>query len=256
MRRIQRLPLPVAAQRYLDDRQARANAQLEAGTLNITSRWEDARGTKKIAGDHNSVLSTLEQMAGSGKRCMYCSDSRGGDIEHFRPKALHPEHAFCWPNLLLCCTRCGCFKLDDFPLDGQGQPLFIDPSVDDPWQHLDFDPDTGMLCPKVQCEPSGALRTSARGVQTCKTFRFAEEATQEGARRTFRHLRRCVSDFLAEQPTPQVEALWQDLREEDTRGLLPWCWGEVGRALHPFAELHTHFPTVWHTLAERIHPAP
>ena len=73
------------------------------------------------------VLTSLQTMMGERQRCMYCLDSHGSAIEHFRPKAAYPARMYHWPNLLLCCTECGRLKGNQFPLAGR-QALLIDPS--------------------------------------------------------------------------------------------------------------------------------
>lgn len=86
----------------------------------------------------------LGEMASGLDRCMYCEDSEGTDIEHFWPKATYPQRAFDWLNYLLACTRCNSnFKRDQFPLDAAGAPLLLDPTAEDPLDHLDFTPETG-----------------------------------------------------------------------------------------------------------------
>ena len=185
MRRMQRPPLPLAAQNYLDQRQQAADQQQADGTLDIERRWADARQTQAIAGTADSVLATLRQMAGQGARCMYCSDSRGTDIEHFRPKAAYPTQAFRWPNLLLCCSACGRLKGARFPLDPAGEPLFIDPSHDDPWAHLNFVPETGALMPREWRDADLTLQCSEKGRWTAQIL-LGDERIQDGWRRTWR----------------------------------------------------------------------
>src|SRR5262245_7217245 len=63
------------------------------------------------------VVRTLRRMAGGRERCMFCSDSLGGDIEHFVPVALHYELTFTWDNLLWICTNCNRYKNQRFPVD-------------------------------------------------------------------------------------------------------------------------------------------
>jgi hypothetical protein len=63
-------------------------------------------------------------------------------MEHFRPKSRYSDQMFRWPNLLLCRTECERLKGDRFPLQ-HGSPLLVDPTQEDPWQHIDFDPGTG-----------------------------------------------------------------------------------------------------------------
>ena len=105
MRRFIRPCLPKAAQTYLSKRQSSTNTKHGLGQLNIETDWKAARQTKTL----KSVLVTLQKTMGPRERCMYCVDSHGCDIEHFRPKVLYPKHAFRWTNLLLCCTECGVY---------------------------------------------------------------------------------------------------------------------------------------------------
>lgn len=89
------------------------------------------------------VRATLQAMAGGRSRCMYCEDNEGTDIEHFWPKSEHPDRAFSWTNYLLACASCNSnCKRTTFPMT-DGQPDLIDPSVDDPCQHLRLLPSNG-----------------------------------------------------------------------------------------------------------------
>lgn len=89
------------------------------------------------------VRRTLQAMAGGRNRCMYCEDNEGTDIEHFWPKSEHPEKAFSWSNYLLACSYCNSnCKRTRFPMSN-GQPELIDPSADDPSQHLRLLPSNG-----------------------------------------------------------------------------------------------------------------
>lgn len=79
-------------------------------------------------------------------KCAYCESHIAvvtyGEIEHFRPKSKYPELTFAWNNLLLACDRCNDagHKGNRFPLDGEGNPLLLDPTDPDtePQAHLDF----------------------------------------------------------------------------------------------------------------------
>ena len=161
------------------------------------------------------------------------------------------EHSI--SNLLLCCSACGRLKGARFPLDPAGEPLFIDPSHDDPWAHLNFVPETGALMPREWRDADLTLQCSEKGRWTAQIL-LGDERIQDGWRRTWRHLARRVREFLA-LPCA-AEPLLQDLQEEDTRGLLPWCFGPVGRTYSPFLELREHHPAVWQTCETRLAPAP
>lgn len=80
-------------------------------------------------------------------KCAYCeaqvSHVYWGDIEHFRPKDSFPLLAVDWDNLLYACGICNgaSFKGTKFPLDGNGEPLLINPCIDNPDDHLEFEYD-------------------------------------------------------------------------------------------------------------------
>lgn len=68
---------------------------------------------------------------------MYCGESQGTDIDHFEPIACKPLRTFDWLNHLLACATCNSHqKRDQFPLDPNGRPLLIDPTSEDPFDHL------------------------------------------------------------------------------------------------------------------------
>ena len=76
-------------------------------------------------------------MAPGFSRCMYCGDSEGSAVDHFEPVAENPLRAFNWMNHLLACSRCNSdYKREQFPRDPQGAPLLLDPTCDDPAEHL------------------------------------------------------------------------------------------------------------------------
>lgn len=90
-----------------------------------------------------------ETMAPPG-RCMYCEHSEGTAVDHFWPLASYPERAFVWENLLWACSHCNSNdKRDQFPLDSKGDPLLIDPTHEDPADHLDLHPSTGRFKPRT-----------------------------------------------------------------------------------------------------------
>ncbi|MGA5114928.1 HNH endonuclease [Streptomyces pseudogriseolus] len=68
---------------------------------------------------------------------MYCDDSLGTDIDHFQPIALAPLRAFVWANHLLACSHCNSNeKREQYPLAADGTCLLIDPTAEDPADHL------------------------------------------------------------------------------------------------------------------------
>ncbi|MER6217310.1 hypothetical protein ABT213_25080 [Streptomyces sp. NPDC001674] len=115
---------------------------------NRTEKIRELGATSKAAGDEwgraeaakSEIRALLERMAPGVQRCMYCLDNMGTDIDHFEPKSRAPLRTFCWHNHLLACSRCNSnFKREEYPCDEEtGECLLIDPSTDDPANHLEL----------------------------------------------------------------------------------------------------------------------
>jgi hypothetical protein len=172
---------------------------------------------------------------------MYCLDSHGTDIDHFWPKARYPERLFEWLNLLLGCAECGRLKGDRFPLDPHGQPLLVDPTAEDPWRHLDFEPSTGIVMARFDVVASQPI---AKGAATVKVLQLDQrEAMNTGYRRTVERLAGIVQRFLAGDLDSAT--LCQELSRADDHGLLGWCFSSRGRQHPPFFELHEEHRGTW-----------
>jgi uncharacterized protein (TIGR02646 family) len=238
MQGVKRLALSKAIQDGLEKEQSALIRKHSSGNLNLTAVWKAARQKKAL----QSVLLVLREMAGARERCMYCVDSHGTDIEHFRPKTHYPGDVFKWSNLLLCCTECGRLKGAQFPLAKNGRSLLIDPSVEDPWRHIDFDSQTGNLIARFDLRKDDY---SIKGNQTVAVLRLdRREALSNGYLITFRRLSVIVQAALG-QASISGEALLVDLKEADDHGLLGWCFSTTGQTTAPFSDLHRLHPAVW-----------
>jgi uncharacterized protein (TIGR02646 family) len=130
--------------------------------------------TRRRALADKEARSKLRGMSGSLVRCMYCEDSEGVDVDHFRPRASFPHATFSWPNWLLACSNCNSnFKRGQFPLDSAGRPLLIDPTAVDPSRHLDLSPTTGQL-----------VARDAKGRESIKAFGLNRHVLQVARRDT------------------------------------------------------------------------
>lgn len=135
---ISRLPLDEDTEAALQERQEKVISSPDPKST-AAEQW-----TKLGSGRRSALLSKLHSMASGIERCMYCEDSGGTDIEHFRPKSTYPDWAFRWENYLLACSHCNSnAKRNRFPLLENGQPALIDPTTIDPSLHLIFSPTTG-----------------------------------------------------------------------------------------------------------------
>lgn len=141
-------------------------------------------------------------------KCVYCEGyyrltAKEGDVEHYRPKGRirdnskkivrvdvggkkqnHPGYwwlAYEPANLLPACAYCNrTGKLDFFPLEpgsnyalspgeeAQEKPTLVHPEIDNPDEHLKFDPSLGVLAP-----------LTTRGEKTIETFDLNRETLLE-----------------------------------------------------------------------------
>lgn len=76
-------------------------------------------------------------------KCSYCGAQLGltdlGSVAHFYPRSRYPEKASDPENLLLACNICSISKSHKFPLDDEGNPLLLNPRVDNFSKHIKFE---------------------------------------------------------------------------------------------------------------------
>ena len=73
------------------------------------------------------VREVLDKMCCGPSRCMYCEDASADEVEHFKPKDLHPELAFAWSNYLYACGPCNGPKNNRFAvITGGALPTLAD----------------------------------------------------------------------------------------------------------------------------------
>ncbi len=237
MKRIQRAKLPHDVVQYLDNRQQAADLKRQVNTFDPAADWKAARQTKTMG----KVLATLHGMTGQRQRCMYCLDSHGSDIEHFRPKASYPKRMYQWNNLLLCCGHCGRLKSEQFPMSGRSA-LLVDPTKENPWDSLDFDPKTGNICARFDVQLNA---WSAKGEKTVEVLHLDKrEALSAGYLQTLRRLSDAVNKAISDGAVDAAK-LTTALQSEDDHGLLGWCFSDRASALKPFSDLQQQLPRVW-----------
>lgn len=152
-------------------RETRAIQDAPAPKAESMRRFNNARGAKWF----QPVVAALKKMAGKGQRCMYCSGNEASDVEHYRPKAVFPEHAMEWGNYLWTCTICNRHKADRFPPDTQPGARLINPAEEDPWQFFFID-EYGLLTPRYDRD---ADAPNARAESTQDIVRLNREVLQE-----------------------------------------------------------------------------
>jgi uncharacterized protein (TIGR02646 family) len=119
----------------------------------VEAAWRARRSGSAV----RAVEAALRAMASGIERCMYCEDSHGCDVEHFRPKVPRPTGTFVWRNLLWVCATCNRQKNSGF------SAAILDPTRDDPSDHLVLSLSTGRLVPRDESRRGAAtLRVMKR----------------------------------------------------------------------------------------------
>jgi uncharacterized protein (TIGR02646 family) len=239
MRQVKRPCLPTKVAGYIEKQQLKLDQDRAKGPVDIETRWKARRQTKTV----EKALKALQAATGATEPCMYCVDNHGTDIEHFWPKSEYLDRVFSWDNWLLCCTECGRIKGSQFPLDQERQPLLIDPTVEDPWAFMDFDPDTGNLVARFDTTSSGWM---IKGEETVRVLQLSSrEALANRYKNTYRRLRLAVQGILETPSTPAPEAAKQMVAADEHGQLLTWCLQGAGQLQAPFAQLRSGRPDVW-----------
>jgi len=247
MRKIVRRTLPRRVLGYLNRKQAQVNHGED-----VQRTWQNARQTRAVG----KVAETLREMSGLRERCMFCEDSRGTDIEHFWPKAPYKEKAFVWENMLWACAGCNRMKGNRFGLDEKQAPLLIDPTSEDPWDFLYFDPHTGNITARIDPR-TGAANRKGQHTTEPTILPLNIEPITDGRQRVYRRLRRAVTRFLDHTSTggvrPEtISELLDEIRDNTDYGLANWFFLKDGSDAAPFSELCSRFPHVWNEVVQLV----
>jgi len=187
---------------------------------------------------------------------MYCEDSRGTQSDHFWPLARYPKKAFLWENMLWLCAGCNQKKGNQFDLNGSGRPLLINPTDEDPWDFLFFEPDTGIITGRID-PSSGIAHRKGEYTTDPAVLPLNIEPVTDGRRRTYRSLCRAVQRFLdgARQTADATIArnqLLGEIRDHDDFGLVDWYFRKDGGNEPPFSTLRERHAEVWRAIAGQL----
>ena len=129
------------------------------------------------------------------------------------------------------------------------QALLIDPTREDPWKHLDFDPVTGNISARFDLQLND---WSAKGAATVDVLKLdRREALSAGYLKTLRHLADIVERALLNGAIA-APALMTELKSADDHGLLDWCLSDRGQAIRTFNDLQYQHPAVWRQCRKTI----
>jgi uncharacterized protein (TIGR02646 family) len=207
---IERLALPEELNNRLSaltkeiDATPATDRQAAADTL-----WKKSGTRTRV---HRPLKQALQQMALGLEQCMYCGSDSATDIDHFEPRARNPLRTFEWLNHLLACGSCNSnYKRDRFPTDDDGGPLLIDPTMDDPFQHMTLSLSTDVYSPR-----------SDRGTATIEVCGLNRPQLVDGRRRSRQTIALCL---------PQWHEAYDAGRDRDMAQIV----GTIQQ--HPFADV-------------------
>lgn len=179
MIRVNRIVLDEQLHSRLDYR-TRLLVQRDADPGSARRSWKSATAERVVIKD------ALFHMAAGIERCMYCGDSRGTDIDHFEPIRSAPLRTFEWLNHLLACSTCNSnAKRDVYPCDERGASLLVDPSVEDPANHL-----------KLALTEGGYTGTTPKGHVTIGVFQLNRADLKKGRSDAFVRCKSMLRDYL------------------------------------------------------------
>jgi len=150
-------------------------------------RYSNARQSKWF----KPALKALRRLSGPGERCMFCSGSESSDVEHYRPKAIFPELALGWENLLWSCGICNGAKSNQFPT-GADQVL-INPLGENVWDFFFID-EFGQLTARWSIQHNDQ---HPRAISTMQIIKLDRQALQEARQQRLLDLQERVKDSIS-----------------------------------------------------------
>ena len=221
MRFVERLTL---SQDTIDFLWARRQRVVEAGdnaareSDRKTAQYAEALALSQSSYKKNKafheIRMKLRAMAPGYELCMYCEHNHANVIDHFCPVENDPTLAFSWDNYLWSCSICNTdFKGTQFPVDRNGRRLLLDPTRDEPREHLSFSPRSGKL-----------LGRTPRGNATIEVLGFDRRGNLDNTRAlAWRAVQRYLVSYdeaCAAGDAVRASEIERDLRKQQHASLL------------------------------------
>ena len=200
------------------------------------------------------IKECLTKMCNSTRRCVYCEDSLGDEVEHIYPKDLYPDKCFKWENYIYACGPCNGPKNNKFAVfrtsDGKfmeinppkgtastkppkGVAALINPRVEDPLKYAILDlsgtfkffPKPGQNnidTKKADYTYNDVLRLNHEEREPLRQAR--ENAYSMYKARLFEY----VTNKKAKTPQPKLDKMKEALLKENH----PTVWKEMQRYYH------------------------
>ena len=206
------------------------------------------------------VRERLADMCSGARRCSYCEDSAGDEIEHVQPKDLYPDRVFVRENYLLACGPCNGGKNNRFSViragllvdvtrrhgdpvrkPRSGVPAPINPRDEDPLSFLDLEiVDTFMFLPREGLPDVDELRAD----YTIDVLKLNREVLLVARREAYGAYRARLHEYRGRRDDGGSEAELGLLRDAIRTSAHPTVWREMQRQREHLDELHALFEEV------------
>lgn len=251
--------------------QARIDALPTFAGQSTEAKVDFSKKNKKTNAAFNAVKVSLTAMCSGARRCVYCEDSAGSQVEHIYPKSLYPEKTYDWDNYVYACGDCNGPKNNKFavfqantgafqsvtppkrqplvkPLAGEA--VLINPRIENPLDYCILDLSGTFAF--VNAHPAGSnehrratytfdevLRLNHQEREHLRTAR--REAYEDYKARLDRYLKLRDAGRPQAQLDRVIEQLkrkghptvWKEMQRYHQRGLLP----RIDQDLHDLFEL-------------------
>ena len=228
--------------------------QVEAGKC-LFSRYNQQRNSV-----FRVVRERLADMCAGARRCGYCEDSVGDEVEHIRPKDLYPETVFVWENYLLACGPCNRAKNNRFSVIRNGQlvdvtrrrgdpvrrprsgaPAPINPRDEDPLGFLYLEiVDAFMFLPREGLPEVDELRAE----YTIDVLKLNRDVLLAARREAYGTYRARLYEYRDRRDDGANEAALGHLRDAIRTCAHPTVWREMQRQRKCIDQLHALFEEV------------
>ena len=204
------------------------------------------------------------RLCSSARRCGYCEDSVGDEVEHIKAKDLYPERTFVRENYLLACGQCNRGKSSRFSVivcgdlvdvtrrrnapvlrPPEGSPALIVPRDEDPLAFVDLEiMDTFMSLPREDLQGIDKERAE----YTIEVLKLNRDVLLEARREAYDAYLARLFRYRGLRDDGASEAELEILREAISTSMHPTVWREMQRQhdlIDGLRELFQDFPKPW-----------
>ena len=206
------------------------------------------------------VRTSLADMCAGARRCGYCEDSVGDEVEHIKPKDLYPEKVFMWENYLLACGQCNGGKNNRFSVISRGcltdvtrrrnapvrkpragAPALINPRDEDPLEFFDLEiTETFVFLPRMDLSGIDEQRAG----YTIDILKLNRDVLLAARREAYRAYRAWLVEYRQHRDDGAAETDLKKLSNAIMTSAHPTVWREMQRQNCIINELRDLFSDV------------